>query len=204
MAYAENFDGGGLVQGHMVVICIWCALFMTSQFDVISMFPNQCFGEVCWHSMHIFLQPLSLFYVSLHWIWTISAPSQAIGEKQTQRYHTAVHTFKKNRLRITTGGWNTLITTPEKLTTTKSGCPKVSPNTGSWALKVYSWTGWRTRRFARSNFAKADKVRKKICVCLWCLDVHRPETRGANPPLQKFSPPQEKCAGRILNILHIV
>ena len=74
VAYAENFRGGGLVQGHMVGICIWCALFVTSQFDVISMFPNQRFGEVCWHSMHIFLHPLSL-YMSLHWIWTISSPS---------------------------------------------------------------------------------------------------------------------------------
>jgi len=36
-----------LVQGHMVVICIWCALFVMSQFDVMSMFPNQRFGEVC-------------------------------------------------------------------------------------------------------------------------------------------------------------
>jgi len=31
--------GEVLVQGHMVVICIWCALFVMSQFDVI--FP--CF-----------------------------------------------------------------------------------------------------------------------------------------------------------------
>jgi len=38
---------GGLVQGHMVVICIWCALFLTSQFDVMSIFPNQRFGKVC-------------------------------------------------------------------------------------------------------------------------------------------------------------
>jgi len=44
--YAENFHGGVLVQGHMVVICIWCALFVTSQFDVMSMYPNQRFGEV--------------------------------------------------------------------------------------------------------------------------------------------------------------
>jgi len=28
-------------------ICIWCALLMTSQFDVTFMFPNQRFGEVC-------------------------------------------------------------------------------------------------------------------------------------------------------------
>jgi len=41
------FMEGGLVQGHMVVIFIWCALFSTSQFDVISMFPNQRLGEVC-------------------------------------------------------------------------------------------------------------------------------------------------------------
>ena len=44
------FMGGVLVQGHMVVICIWCALFVTSQFDVMSMFPYQRFGEVCWHN----------------------------------------------------------------------------------------------------------------------------------------------------------
>jgi len=25
-------------------------------------------------------------------------------------------------------------------------------NTSSWALKVCRWTGWRTHRFARSNF----------------------------------------------------
>ena len=50
VAYAENFHGGVLVQGRMVVICIWCWLFVTSQFDVISMFPNQRFGEVCRHN----------------------------------------------------------------------------------------------------------------------------------------------------------
>jgi len=26
---------------------LWCAVFVTSQFDVIFMFPNQRFGEVC-------------------------------------------------------------------------------------------------------------------------------------------------------------
>jgi len=57
----------GFIQWHMVVICIWCALFVTSQFDVMFMFPNQCFGEVCWH-MHIRLHALTLIYVSLNWI----------------------------------------------------------------------------------------------------------------------------------------
>jgi len=38
---------GVFIQCHMVVIYIWCVLFVTSQFDVIFMFPNQRFGEVC-------------------------------------------------------------------------------------------------------------------------------------------------------------
>jgi len=38
---------GGFIQWRMVVICIWGALFGSSQFDVIFMFPNQRFGEVC-------------------------------------------------------------------------------------------------------------------------------------------------------------
>jgi len=64
----RKFSWGGLVEGHMVVICIWYALFVTSQYDVISMFPNHRFGEVCWHNMHVFLHPFPLFYVSLQWI----------------------------------------------------------------------------------------------------------------------------------------
>jgi len=47
VAYPEKFHGGGFIQWHMLVICIWCALFMTSQVDVIFMFPNERFGEVC-------------------------------------------------------------------------------------------------------------------------------------------------------------
>jgi len=45
VAYAENFHGGWFIQWHRVVICIWCALFVTSQFDVI-LFPNQRFGAL--------------------------------------------------------------------------------------------------------------------------------------------------------------
>jgi len=67
VAYAENFHGR-LIQWHMVVICIWGALFVMLQFDVLFMFPNQHFGEVWWQNVHIFLHALSLFYMSLHWI----------------------------------------------------------------------------------------------------------------------------------------
>jgi len=58
--------GRGFIQWHMVVICIWGELFVTSQFDVIFMFPNQRFGEVCCHNMHILLHAIPLFYVPLH------------------------------------------------------------------------------------------------------------------------------------------
>ena len=43
----RNFSWGGFIQWHRVVICIWCALFVTSQNDVIVLFPNQRFGEAC-------------------------------------------------------------------------------------------------------------------------------------------------------------
>jgi len=39
--------GGCFYQWHMVVICILCSLFVTLQFEVIFMFPNYRFGEVC-------------------------------------------------------------------------------------------------------------------------------------------------------------
>ena len=68
VTYAENCHGGGFSQWHMVVIFIWCALFVTSQSDVILMFPNQRFREICWHNMHVLLHALPLIYVPLHWI----------------------------------------------------------------------------------------------------------------------------------------
>ena len=40
-------------QWRMVVIVIGYTLFVTSQYDVSFTFANHCFGEVCWHSMHI-------------------------------------------------------------------------------------------------------------------------------------------------------
>jgi len=63
----EKIFMGFFIQWHMVVIFIWCALFVTSQFDVVFIFPNQRFGEVCWHNMHIRLHALPLIYVSLNW-----------------------------------------------------------------------------------------------------------------------------------------
>ena len=46
----------------MVVICIRYPLFVTSQFDVIFMFPNQRFGKVSGHNMRILLNAFPLFY----------------------------------------------------------------------------------------------------------------------------------------------
>jgi len=56
--YAENFHRGGVHSvaygGHLYLGCAIC--------DVIFMFLNQRFGEVCWHNMHILPHAL-LFYV---------------------------------------------------------------------------------------------------------------------------------------------
>ena len=99
------FLWGVFILLHMVVICIWCALFVCHHiFDVIFMFPNQRFGDVCWHNKHVLLHALALFFVSLHWIWAISAPIWDFGVKYTQRYDTAVHNCKSMRLRVETSG----------------------------------------------------------------------------------------------------
>jgi len=66
---------GGFIQWHMVVIYIRCALFVTSQFDLIFMFLNRSVCEICRHNMHILLHTLPLYYVSLHSIQIISSPS---------------------------------------------------------------------------------------------------------------------------------
>jgi len=61
---------GGFIQWHMVVICIRCALFVTSQFDAIFMLSNQPFREICWHAMHVLLHALPLIYVwSIESVW---------------------------------------------------------------------------------------------------------------------------------------
>jgi len=52
----RKFPWGGFIQWHMLAICIWCAMFVTSQFDVIFMFSS----EVCWHNRHILLHALPL------------------------------------------------------------------------------------------------------------------------------------------------
>ena len=59
---------GGVVKGHMVAICIWCALFVTSLFDLIYMFPNQRFGEVCWRNNAYFSTstPLISCFIALN------------------------------------------------------------------------------------------------------------------------------------------
>jgi len=41
----RKFSWGSLVQGHMVVICIWCALFVTSQFDAIPCFQTNVLAK---------------------------------------------------------------------------------------------------------------------------------------------------------------
>jgi len=73
------FMGGGFVQWHVVVICIWCALFMTLQFDVTFMFLNQRFGEVWWQGIFFCTH---FPYFMCHWTeYKLSAPQVRISEK---------------------------------------------------------------------------------------------------------------------------
>jgi len=67
MAYAENFHGGFhsvAYGGHLYVVCAVCDV----TFYVIFMFPNNDLAKFVDIICIFFLHPLSLFYVSLHWI----------------------------------------------------------------------------------------------------------------------------------------
>ena len=79
----RNFSWGGFVQWHRVFICIWCALFVTSQFDVIVLFPNQRFGEVCWHNMHIFLYIHSSYFMCQCTQYKLLALQVRLSEENT-------------------------------------------------------------------------------------------------------------------------
>jgi len=58
VAYAENLHGGDFTPWRMVVISVWCALFVTSLCDVVFMFPNQHFREICWHNIRVLLRKM--------------------------------------------------------------------------------------------------------------------------------------------------
>ena len=74
VAYAENFHVEGLHSvaygSYLHLVCAVCDVTIRR----ICKFPNQGFGEVYWQNTRIFPHALSLFYVLLHWISTISAP----------------------------------------------------------------------------------------------------------------------------------
>jgi len=127
----QKFSWREFIQWHMVVICIWCALFVKSQYKR-HMFPNQRFGEVCWHNMHILLHALPLICVIELNI-----------------------NYQRSRL---ISKENTLNATSQQFITAKWGCADVLSNTSCGAQKVCGWTVWRTPRFARSNTAKLHKT----------------------------------------------
>jgi len=92
MAYAENFHGGGFIQWHMVIICIWCVLFVTSQFDVICFQTNVLAKFV--NTICIFVYTHSPYFMCYCSEYKLSALQVAISEENelnatTQQFMTA-------------------------------------------------------------------------------------------------------------------
>jgi len=74
---------GGFIQWHRVVICVCCALFVTSQFDVIVLFANQRFSEVRWHNMHVFLYIHSPYFMCHCTEYNLLALQVRLSEENT-------------------------------------------------------------------------------------------------------------------------
>ena len=79
----RKFSWGGFIQWDRVVICICCALFVTSQFDVIVLFPNQRFSEVRWHNMHVFLYIHSPYFMCHCTEYNLLALQVRLSEENT-------------------------------------------------------------------------------------------------------------------------
>ena len=84
-AYAENFRGGGFIQRHMVVICIWCALFVTSQFDAIFILAK--FVDI----IRIFFHAHSPYFMCYCIEYKLSALQVKISEKN--KLNATTHQF---------------------------------------------------------------------------------------------------------------
>ena len=113
VVYAVNFHGG-LIQWPMVVICIWCVLFVTSQYDVIFIFPKQRFGEISWHNMQILLHTLYLIYVSLNSDEKHLEEIENLYAELTSALLAAASsaiktTSKKNEGKFNIPGWNSVV-----------------------------------------------------------------------------------------------
>jgi len=104
VAYTQKIFMGGFIQWHMVVICIWCVLFVTSQFDVMFMFPSQRFREVVDTTCILFYTHSPYFTCHCTECKLQYQRSKLdIRGEYTQRYDTAVHNCKNIRLRVKTG-----------------------------------------------------------------------------------------------------
>ena len=60
---------------------VFGVLFVTSQFDIISMFPNQRFGQVCWHKQCIFFYIHSAYFMCHCTEYKLSALQVRLSEE---------------------------------------------------------------------------------------------------------------------------
>jgi len=90
---------GGFIQWHMLVVCIWCTLFVTSQLDVIFMFPNERLAK--------FVDIICIFFYTRSPKLICHCTEYKLSALQvmkcTHRYDTTVHNCKNIRLRIEKG-----------------------------------------------------------------------------------------------------
>ena len=198
--------GRGLFQRHMVVSCIWCELFVTSQFNVIPCFQTKVLAKfvyIIWYAYFFTSTPLILCRCTEY---KLSAVQVRLSEK--------------NKLNATT---------QQFITAKISGCAlKQGSETYSSLrqsnLQLQNEAAVRSRQMRAVEhwmcaaglavahpslqdriLLKQIKYARKCLFFVMCRSPHgRNQRGGAKIPIEKFSPPQEKCVGRIFKLLHIV
>jgi len=100
----RKLSWGGFIQWHVVVICIWCTLFVTSPFDVILIFPNNVLAKfvdiIC-----TFFYTHSLYFMRHCTEYRVSALQARISKENTMTLPHSSSQLQKYciRLRVKTG-----------------------------------------------------------------------------------------------------
>jgi len=96
------FMGGRFIQWHMVVICLWCAVFVTSQLTSYSCFQTNILANFV-DIMCIFLNTLSPYFTCHCTDYKLSALYVGISEENKLNATTQEFIIAKGWLRVEKG-----------------------------------------------------------------------------------------------------
>ena len=192
------FMGRGLFQRHMVVSCIWCELFVTSQFNFIPCFQTKVLAKfvyIIWYAYFFTSTPLILCRCTEYKLSAVQ-----------------VRLLEKNKLNATTQQFITakisgcvLKQGSETRSSLRQSNLQLQNQAALRSPQMRAVEHWRcaAELLAGAHPGLQDQILLKQikyagkCLFLWCIEVRRPVTRGmGRSPLRKICAPTGKMCWR--------